>query len=167
MTTDSASITPLTLDRARAIVGYAENEFGSGRRVVDAFTPFAESGASTRLQAVQALYIVIADQFQSARVHHSGSPDAIKHFDKYANLSGEISWRILCDNIRDLAKVPDALGDWETVESFVGFLKNLNPASADFWPKVYQRIGLDFPTESAKPEKDESVSGKKAWWRFW
>lgn len=92
----------------------------------------------------------------------------MKHFHKYANLSGELSWRILCDNIRDPAKVPDALGGQETVESFVGYLKTLSPASADFWPAVYQRVGLDYPTERDwEAEKDASPSGKRAWWRFW
>ncbi len=161
-------MTPLTLDRARAIVGYAENEFASGRRIEDAFTPFAGGGASTRFEAVQALYIVIADYFHSACVRDGGSPDAMKHFDKYAKLSGDLSWRILCGNIRDPAKVPDALGNQETVESFVGYLKTLSPASADFWPEVYQRIGLAYPSERVwEPEADASSSGKKPWWRFW
>jgi hypothetical protein len=110
MTTDNASITPLTLRRARAIVGYAEDEFASGRRIEDAFTPFSRGGAAIRLDAVHVLYIVIADYFHSACVRDSGSPDAMKRFGKCANLSGGISWRILRDNIRDPAKVPDALG---------------------------------------------------------
>jgi hypothetical protein len=168
MKTHNDSITPLSLDRARAIVGYAENEFASGRHIEDAFTPFAGGGAATRFEAVQALYIVIADTYRLVSVRRARSPDEMNHFDKYASFTGELSWRILCDNIRDPAKVPDVLGDQETVQSFVGYLKTLNPASADFWPDVYKRIGLDYPTERDwKPEKDAAASGKRAWWRFW
>lgn len=62
--TDSSSTLPLTIDRAVAIVEYAQNEFASDRCIEDTFTPFSEGGASTRLEAFNALYIFIADWFR-------------------------------------------------------------------------------------------------------
>jgi len=132
---------PMSLSRARKIVAFAEKEFASGRRVDDAFTPFSGGGAITRLEAVQALFIGIADYFQITHVKEKGTPGAIQRFDRYASLSGPIAWGILCDNITDSTAVPAALGNCETVESFVVFLRSLNPRCDDFWPRVYHRIG--------------------------
>jgi hypothetical protein len=161
---------PITLARARDIVGHAEDEFAPGRSIEDAFAPFARGGASTRLEALHALYIVIADYFHLASIRGSGSPNSVSEFDKYANLSESVAMRIMCDDVRDPAMLRNAngLGAQETVTSFVGYLRTLDPADADFWPRVYQRIGLDYPTQrDLKPEEKSAPAGKKASWRFW
>ena len=157
----------MTLDQAKEIVGQAEDEFASGRHIEDAFEPFSSAGAATRIDALNALYLVIADFFAFC-VSRSRSPDAMKAFEEYANASGSIAWRILCGNVHDLAKVRDALGGAETVRSFVDFLKTLNPENSEFWPQVYARLGLQYPAESDLNRQDgAALSHKKAWWRFW
>jgi len=50
---------PLSKERARKIVEHAENEFASGRHIEYSFTPFEAGGASSPLEALHALYILI------------------------------------------------------------------------------------------------------------
>ena len=62
----------------------------------------------------------------------------------------------------------ESLKTHESTDSFASFLRKLMPASADYWPQVYQRLGLDYPSEPAPPSKcDLPPIAKKAWWRFW
>ncbi len=47
---------------------------------------------------------------------------------------------------RDFAGEIDAsVRDSETVDSFVNFLKTIEPSAGDYWKKVYARIGLTGP----------------------
>ena len=160
--------THLSVDRARAIVAHAEDEFASGVSIGDAFTPFAEGGASTRLEALQALYIIIADTYRLVSVRRSGSPGEMREFERYASHSGFIAMRIATDKIKDPANLadPNCLLAQESVESFVGYCRTLNPASEDFWPKVYRRIGLVYPAECDRTP-DTTPVGRRPWWRFW
>src|SRR5882672_2650892 len=91
MNAETDPITPLTLDRARAIVAHAENEYATGRRIEYSFTPFEAGGAASPLEALQALYIIIADRFWISCVRQSGTPSAMKMFDDYAAASRFIS----------------------------------------------------------------------------
>ncbi len=89
-------------------------------------------------------------------------------FDEYTKLSGSIAMRILCDNIRDTTMLKHAIGMHETIPSFVGYLRTLDPAKADFWQQVYQRLDLVYPADPEWHSKENSAMvGKKAWWRFW
>jgi hypothetical protein len=160
---DLGRMTPMTLDRAREIVAHVEDEFATGCHIEDAFMPFSGGGATT--------YVVIADYFRLAYVRRSESPDAMREFDKYANSSEFIAMRIMSDNIRDPSKLRDAngLGSQETVSSFVGYLRTLDPTAADFWHNVYQRIGLAYPLESQPliQAPEQSARTSKPWWRLW
>ena len=87
MNTKTDPITPLTLDRAQAIVEHAENEYAKGRHIEYSLTPFEAGGASSPLEALQALYIVIAHHFWFSSVRKSGAPAAMKTFNAYAAAS--------------------------------------------------------------------------------
>ena len=175
MDTEADPITPLTLARARAIVEHAENEFATGRRIEYSLTPFEAGGASSPLEALHALFIIIADRFWFSCVRQSGAPEAMKMFDDYAAASRFIAMSISFESTKthSIAKLLDpemieSLTAYETVDSFASFLHTLSPASSDYWPQVYQRLGLDYPTEPSPPPKaDITPVEKKAWWRFW
>jgi len=166
---------PLTLHRARVIVEHAENEYATGRRIDYSFTPFEAGGASSPLEALQALYIVIADRFWFSCVSQSGTAVAMKMFDDYAASSRFISMSLSMestgiDSIAALLspKMIASLKNFETVDSFASYLRTLRPDSSDYWPQVYQRLDLDYPREPpASPKADVRSVEKKPWWRFW
>ena len=145
--------TPLTVERALAIVEHAENQFASGQHIEDAFTPFAAGGASTRLEALNALYIVIADHFRLSSARPSGASGGMDLFDRYANASQSIALRIVYDDNPSTLKPAAGLQGTETIESFVAYLRTLDPRGPDFWPQVYQRLGLNYPSEREEPPK--------------
>ncbi len=163
--------TILTIARARSIVEHAENEFIADRRIDYSFTPFELGGASSPLEALQALYIVIAEFFQFSRTRQSGLSAAMKGFDDYAASSRSIAARLAMEStkVHSIAErwSPDMISSllaFETVDSFVSFLRTLQPESADYWPQVYQRIALAYPAE---PPHSQVSAEKRAWWRFW
>lgn len=164
--------TTLTIARARSIVEHVEYEYAADKGFDYSFTPFEAGGASSPLEALQAFYIVIAEFFQFSRTRQSGSSAAMKGFDDYVASSRSIAMRLAIEStkIHSIAErlSPDMIASllaFETVESFVSFLGTLQPASADYWPQVYQRIGLAYPVEP-RPSQVEGAD-KKAWWRFW
>ena len=86
----------------------------------------------------------------------------MKMFDDYAAASRFVAMRISSEstNVHSIAKLLDAemiasLNHYETVESFVAYLRTLKPEDADYWAQVYQRIGLTCPAESSQPERNE------------
>lgn len=162
-------MTPLTIERARAIVDHAENEFGAGADIQDAFAPFARGGASTRAEASNALYIVIADFYRMASRHGANSP-AMQEFSDYARLSNSISLRLMQDAVDSPGafQAVASTDSRETIESFVRYLQSRDPRDSDFMPSVYQRIGLTYPTEpTIEPSSQTVPSASKPWWRFW
>jgi|CXWL01.1.fsa_nt_gi hypothetical protein len=62
----------------------------------------------------------------------------------------------------------DGLMNLETIDSFVCYLKTLKLAGRDYWPRVYERLGIDCPAEMHSTPKHLCASAdKKPWWRFW
>ena len=162
-------MTDLTLDRARAIVEHAEKELGAGGRIPDAFASFARGGASTREEAINALFIVIADYYRVAYQHGAHS-EVLQRFCNYAKASESIAMRLTFDAINN----PEALlhvmstDTQETVHSFVNYLCSLDPTDKDFFPRVYDRIGLTYPAElRIEPSSVPAPRTSKPWWRFW
>jgi hypothetical protein len=146
---------PITIDRAKQIVEHAENKFASGRRIEYAFAPFKAAGASSPLEALHALFIVIADFFHFVCVRKSGSREATQMFDEYVAASRSIAMRLFAEStkVHSIAKLLDptmiaSLTAYETVDSFVSYLRKLTPTRADFWYQVYSRIGLPYPLDS-------------------
>lgn len=175
---DNQKPAPLTVDRAISIVEHAEDEFASGKRIEDAFTPFAAGGASTRLEARNALHLVIADFYCVVCARSSRDSDAMEGFRKYAEAWAGKALRITSDHLIKQARSSgkrmsellseSGFGHLETVSSFVDFLQRLNPEATDYWPNVYQRMGLDYPREPVcHPEEIPASIAKKPWWRFW
>ena len=159
----------LTVARAQAIVAHAENEFGAGDYIQDAFAPFARGGASTRAEASNALYIVIADYFGMAS-RPGAAASVMQDFSKYAKASEFIAWHLImdaADNLEVLGQV--ARSDTrETLDSFVRYLRTLDPNDPGFFPSVYQRLGLTYPAEPRiKQSSVAAPSVNKPWWRFW
>jgi hypothetical protein len=172
---ETAPPNPMTLTRARSIVEHAENVFGTGHRIEYSFTPFEAGGASSPLEALHALYIVIADRFWFSCIRQSGTAAALKMFDDYAAASRFIAMSISYEStkVHSIAKLLDpnmiaSLSAYETVDSFTSFLRALHPANEDYWPLVYQRLGLIYPTEPEPPLQSHKASiRKKPWWHLW
>ena len=136
-------LTPLTVERANQIVEHAEREFRSGKRITDAFEPFAQGGAANRHEALCALYLAIAGFY---RVAVKKGEEARFAFEQYAEYSRHISVRILTDGSLDADGTKDlGIGQIIDYESVLNYIKTLNPREADFWPLVYGRIGLYYP----------------------
>jgi len=151
--TGNAPAKTLTIDRARAIVEHAEDEYATGRHIEYSFTPFEAGGAVSPLEAHRALFIVIAHHFWYACVRQSGTAAAMKLFDEYAALSEHISMSLFFEstelpyNAAHLSpEIIAGLKATETVESFVSFLRTLRPQSPDYWRQVYPRLGMDYGT---------------------
>lgn len=134
--------TIMSLERAREIVAHAEKEFANGSIIADAFMPFSRGGAATRMEALLALYLVIVDYYRLAYIRKLESPNVMKEFDKYVSLSGFIAQRIITDNINNQPQIQNTneFRLLETVESFVEYIKILDPTEIDYWENVYQRI---------------------------
>lgn len=86
---------PLTVSRAQAIVNHAEREYATGRRFDNTFTPFAAGGASSPQEALQSLYIVIAQRF--SLLSESRSSAAVKTFEEYIFHSKSISMDLIME----------------------------------------------------------------------
>jgi len=156
---------PLTLQRAQAIVEHAENEYATGRRFHHTFTPFEAGGASSPQEALLSLYIVIAQRFSS--VCQSGSSAALKMFDDYVASSRLISIDLFLESteIESTAAslTPETIARLKalvTLDSFVSFLRTLRKSSPDYWPQVYERLGLAWPVPSASIQVETSVETK-------
>jgi len=159
---------PLTVDRAQAIVEHAEKEYATGGRFDNTFTPFEAGGASSPLEALQSLYIVIAQRFSF--VSQSGSSAAVKTFEEYVAYSRSISMDLFVESTAiestSGSVTPKTIAMLARIDSFVSFLRTLRPSSPDYWPQVYERLGLAWPVASDSKQVGTSIE-KKPWWRFW
>jgi hypothetical protein len=128
-----------TLERARRIVAHGEAEFASGRKIDDAFVPFAEGGAASRHEARNALLVVIADFYRHATL--SGSVEELDLYRDYVRSSRFIATRIACDALVSPAEVAScAMRAGTDYESFAAFLTTLDPSQRDYWPSVFAHL---------------------------
>ena len=192
------------VDRIEAILLQPETV----RRVAAQFTPLSTTRAASRSELAHALYIVTAQMFKAV----SESPGQAAEFETFVRgADGSLShvlFLVPCMPDPELCLIAtlqdgteeyyterkrlselsrnDGTMQLETVASFASYLKTLNPDAVDYWAKVYQRIGIDYPVSSdsspwpqqgddAKARLGCSVannfspltSAKKTWWRFW
>ena len=153
----------LTLQRARTIVEHAENEFSRGENIEDAFVPFLDGGASSRQEARNALLIVVADSYRLTASRANRPETTSDAFEGYARSSRFIATRVICDELRDPAEVRRvAIRCGQDYEAFVSYLRTLEPKQADFWPSVYERLGLPCPTQPVS----FAVALRKKLWPF-
>ena len=136
---DQVPVRSLTPEGARQIVEHAEAEFASGRKIDDAFAPFAERGAASRQEARNALLIVVADFYRHAAL--SGDRDELALYEDYAASSRFIATRIVCDAIVSPAEIATcAKRAGSHYESFVALLRTLDPAEDSYWASVSKHI---------------------------
>jgi ATP-dependent DNA ligase len=67
------------------------------------------------------------------------------------------------ERLRKVAMTDSAFTQTETIESFVSFLRGLNPRAQDYWPLVYRRIRLAYPS-ACSPARAAEVSKPKTSW---
>ena len=130
-------------------------ELARANQIVDRIQAIAESGgfnrpvhlskvgASSTADALTALYLVTAETFRDASLNNTPQNQAL--LQKYIHSAGGIAMWIVTmftADGRDFAgEVDESVRDCETVDSFVNFLKTIEPSAGDFWKKVYARIG--------------------------
>lgn len=134
-------MTMLSLAQANAIVDRISELLLNGRNLKP--VALSEVGASSTLEARNALYLVTAETFQRASLNPSQQSRAVlKRFIQSA--SSTAIWISLCFRIdirQDrIPELDESLRDTETIESFVEYLQSLNPAGNDYWSRVYSRI---------------------------
>lgn len=144
----------LTLERASSIVGFAEDEFARASSIDDAYAPFHEGGATSRLEARHALLLVVAEIYQR---------DTWGIFEDYAKLSRSISTRIMCDALRGSAEFDRvALHLGRNYDDFVSFLTRLDPTQANYFQSVYERLGIQNSPDSTLSELQHKFLAKLA-----
>jgi hypothetical protein len=103
-------------------------------------------GASSKADALAALYLVTAETFRDASLNNTPQNQALLR--KYLHSAGGIAMWIttmFTTDGRDFAgEIDESVRDCETVDSFVDFLKTIEPPAGDYWKRVYARIGLSF-----------------------
>ena len=203
-------VIPTTIWRANQIVDRLSELLADGGSLGGMkFTSLSRVGASTRIEALRALYIVTAETFQTA--FQSKTPDNQRILEGVVNAAGSTAFRVVNFVLPDIeldafARLPDpfdppvnldflslnelenrskqvsqhteeyqrlqrlawsdtACTQSETVESFVSFLRTLDPVGREYWPQVYQRIGLSCPLADGAQKAVLLPEPKKSWWR--
>lgn len=186
----ATTIRSMTIDRANQIADGIEDVLRNPRPIARQFKPLSRTGALSRVELVHAMYLVTAQVFKAT----SGYPDRGVEFAAFAQSAESSLWHVLylqpClpdselqliarldedssesikESIRlsELAQKDDTM-KLETLGSFVSHLRTLNSEALDYWPRVYQRIGLACPVEFSNPSmQDLAPDRKNAWWRPW
>lgn len=66
--------------------------------------------------------------------------------------------------LQSLVMSDAAWNESEAMDSFVSFLRTLNPSGRDYWPNVYRRIGLPCPLPNAGTNSIPDRQAKNSWW---
>lgn len=130
-------------------------ELARANQIVDRIQAIAESGgfgrpvllsrvgASSTADALSALYLVTAETFKYASLNNTSQNQALLH--EYLRAAGGTAMWIVTmftiDGREFTGEIDESLRGGETVDSFVGFLRTIEPAADDYWKKVYARIG--------------------------
>jgi hypothetical protein len=95
-------VVPTTISRAEEIADRIEGLFNEQDYVVPGtiFIRLSSIGASTRLEVLHALFIVVAHTFQSAS-RRSVAPDTRRKFDEFATAMGVLSYRLAISVVPD------------------------------------------------------------------
>jgi hypothetical protein len=103
-------------------------------------------GASSKADALAALYIVTAETFLDTSLNNTPQNQAL--LQKYLLAAGSIAlWitTMFTTDGRDFAgEIDESMKDCEQFDSFVDFLKTIEPSAGDYWKRVHARIGLSF-----------------------
>jgi hypothetical protein len=207
------SVVPTTLPRANEIADRIEDLLIKQDYVAGIFVRLSRVGATTRMEALHALYIVMAQTFQAV-FRRPTTTDTQKKFDEVACAAGSIQFRfggltpllpdaeldliVKLHNVDDthdsqrtdesreekvrrferrlefsneeqrlqlLAMSDAAWNQSETMDSFVSFLRTLDPAGQDYWTAVYGRIGQPCPLPDDQRKAAPSPESEKSWWR--
>ena len=189
----------MTIERANEITDGIASVLVSPRHVGRIFTPISRTGATTRTELAHAIYIVVAEVFQSIR-RQGKADNAGSEFANFVRDAGgslhfvlmlhpclpDSELRLIAtlsddsiefsheeSRLQQLARNDGAM-ELETVDSFVSFLRTLDAFNRDYWPQVYQRIGLlcpsnlvPLPSRPRAASEQRVSSTPKPWWRFW
>lgn len=145
MQTDHGSmdkaVSSLTLQQANKIVDRISQLAQNGRSLRPVIV--SEVGASNVAQALAALYLVTAQTFQTSVIDNSSkNHEILSSFIRAADGIGmwiATQFR-LDDKSEHVLGVDESVRDSEIIESFVEFLRSLDPRADDYWSRVRLRI---------------------------
>jgi hypothetical protein len=154
----------LTVARANQIVDRISGIAESGGFLQP--VALSSTGASTTTEALAALYLVTAETFQTAALNDSPENQALlQQFIGAAGGTG--TWIVMFFRQDAQSQQPEGIDEsvreTETIESFVKFLRSLDPTATDYWERVYSRIGAEDPTLVSSPTTKQSST--TSWWR--
>jgi hypothetical protein len=102
-------------------------------------------GASSTAEALAALYLVTAEIFKTASLNNTSQNQALLQ-EYLRSASGIAMWIVTMfrpnGQSRVAGEIDESMKEVETIDSFVDYLKSINPSKSDYWNKVYVRIGL-------------------------
>jgi hypothetical protein len=110
-------------------------------------------GASSTADALAALYLVTAETFRNASLNDTPHNQAVlqKYLQAVGGVGAWITTMFTTDG-RDFAgELDESVRACETVDSFVDFLRTIEPSADDYWRKVYARIKRSGVSELPTP----------------
>ena len=115
--------------------------------LLDTDFPCEKVGASSRAEAVAALFLEAAYNYKKAKSLGEGDG---RRFCDYANAAGCISMTIVVEKKTEHSEswetgVSEEFKKLETISSFVEFLKKLDADASDYWHLVFSRVKLQLP----------------------
>ena len=129
-------------------------ELARANQIVDRIQAIAESGgflrpvllskvgASSAADALAAFYLVTAVTFRNASLNNTSQNQALlqEYLRSAGGIAMWISTMFTADGREFTGEIDESVRGGETVDSFVNFLKTIEPSAGDFWKKVYARI---------------------------
>ncbi len=152
---------PLTVEHAESVLLRTEEilfpKDGKKKPPKDVFVAFKQAGVESRLEAAQAIHVVFAHLWKLGK--NTNRMEVVEKYTKHANsVLGRLFSGGRTDRVRPLGA--DSMWILADISSFVDFLKIL-PDNDNFWPKVYQRIGIPMlggnPVVTVDPDRETSM----------
>jgi hypothetical protein len=147
----------LTVNRANSILKDVSDRLASGTAdYLDSYSEFKRAGAVSRLEAIHAINIYLADYYLSLTASERANSQAMKNFDDYVSASAGMALGVAYDP--DLNNISPDVSSCESSDTFIEFVKSLDTNASSFWPQVFNRLGLEMPLPTIN---------RKKWWEFW
>jgi hypothetical protein len=152
-------LTPgISVAKANSIMAHVEDELSKSGMPDQVFPMFKKYGAFNRPEAENIILIALASFYR----HVGNSPAAVQVFDDYTSGMDMLCHALVYEHLDEetrialIKAVKDAL---ITPSKFAAFLKTLDVDSANYWPKVYQEIGIPLPSSEQSPRQDPAQTG--------
>lgn len=115
-------------DKAKSFDEFARGTGGTAMRVITSFLPDAELE----------LIANMPNPFDCR-------PEKRLDLSDRQQIENSLAFIKESERLSDITMNDGLMRETETIDSFVSFLKTLNPAARDYWSCIYQRMGIPCP----------------------